>query len=367
MHHTHERWMKCALDLGEKALFHSAPNPWVGCVLVKDFKVVGEGFTQPPGGNHAEIEAIKNSNGNAKDATAYVTLEPCCHHGRTPPCVDAIIRAGISSVIVATEDPDPRVSGHGIAQLRAAGIVVEVGVLGKEARQSLGPYIHQRTTGRAYCLAKAAVTIDGRMAAADGTSQWISGESARADTHRLRAESQAVMVGIGTAIKDWPSLNVRNFQCETLRQPLRVVLDSQGRLPAEGPLFDTSLASTLIFTSDHCSPDALARWKDAGVEVQVVPSIADRLDLKEVLTALGSRGILQVLVEGGPTLLGSLWKQSLIDQLILYIGPRILGDKGLPLFAGLDIASIAQAPILTLRGSQVLGDTIRADYSKRFV
>ncbi len=349
-------YMSRALHLSERARLLSPPNPWVGCVLVRDGEIVGEGFTQAPGGNHAEAQALKQAGERANGATAYVTLEPCSHYGRTPPCTNALIAAKVKHVVAALEDPDSKVAGSGLKQLGEAGITTELGLLCDEVRASLRPYLHHRQKGRAFCLAKAAISIDGRMAAADRTSQWITCSEAQEDVHRLRAESQAIMIGVGTALSDRPSLTIRHYHGEGLKQPLRVVLDRTGRLPANGPLFDTSLASTLIITSSSCSGTTRKAWESKGVEVVVLES------LDEVFTYLGKRGVLQVLVEGGPTLLGVLAQQQLIDQLSIYVGPCILGDKGLPLFGGMDIATIAEAPKLSLEGSAVFGDTVRMDY-----
>ncbi len=349
-------YMRRALQLSERARLLSIPNPWVGCVLVQNNEVVGEGYTQAPGGNHAEIQALRQAGERAKGATAYVTLEPCSHYGRTPPCSNALIAAKVKHVVAAIEDPDPLVSGKGLRQLQEAGVTTEVGLLSDEVSAYLRPYLHHRQKQRAYCLAKAAITVDGRMAAADGSSQWITCSEARADVHRLRAESQAVLIGVGTAMSDRPSLTVRHYNEEGLKQPLRVVLDRTGRLPVEGPLFDLSLAPTLIITTQACSIDARRAWERKGAEVVVLQH------LSEVFPYLGTRGVLQVIVEGGPTLLSALVQQKLIDQLTVYLGPRLLGDKGLPLFAGLDIANIANAPTLELQGSTVFGSTVRMDY-----
>jgi diaminohydroxyphosphoribosylaminopyrimidine deaminase/5-amino-6-(5-phosphoribosylamino)uracil reductase len=255
-----------------------------------------EGATQPPGGPHAEIVALDQAGDAARGATMVVTLEPCAHHGRTPPCVDAMIEAGIARVVVGIEDPDPNVRGKGIARLREAGIDVEVGVLADEVRAQLAPYLKHRRTGRPWLVLKLAASADGRTAAPDGSSQWITGDEARADAHRLRAESDAVIVGAGTVRADDPSLTVRHVEG---RDPLRVVL---GKAP----------------------PDA-----------KVHPAVELEGDLDDVLDELGRRGVLQAVVEGGPTVAGAFHRAGLVDRYVLYLAPALFGgDDGRPLFAG---------------------------------
>src|SRR5215211_5822293 len=242
--------MARAVALAAGVRRRTAPNPWVGAVVARDGVVVGEGATEPPGGPHAEVVALRAAREAARGATVYVTLEPCVHHGRTPPCGDALIAAGVARVVVAAEDPDPRVAGEGIARLRAAGIDVTRGPRADAVVRQLAPYLHHRRTGRAFCLLKTATSVDGRTAAADGSSQWITGPIARADAHGLRADSQAIVVGAGTALADRPALTVRDIDPPVRVPPARVLLDARGRVPAAGPLFDTALAPTLVLTTD---------------------------------------------------------------------------------------------------------------------
>lgn len=352
-------FMRRALDIAEHARLSAPPNPWVGCVLVNNGVVVGEGYTQPPGQAHAEIMALRHAGDQAQGATAYVTLEPCAHHGRTPPCIDALIRAGIIRVVAAIEDPDSKVAGNGFAALRAAGIAVEVGLLAEEVHQQLRPYLFHRKTGLPYCVLKAAVSLDGRVAAQDGSSQWITCPAARNDVHRLRAESQAILVGVNTAIRDNCSLTVRHYEAAGMRQPLRIVLDTQGRLPLSSPLWDTTHSPTLLVTS---AKSVFGR-EHAGVEILPMPLCEDGIDLQALLKQLGSRGILQLLVEGGSKVFSSFLKQGLANQLCLYVGPRLLGDKGLPLVEGLSIPNIAEAPLMQAYGCTQFDSTIRIDYS----
>jgi diaminohydroxyphosphoribosylaminopyrimidine deaminase/5-amino-6-(5-phosphoribosylamino)uracil reductase len=354
--------MATALSLGERGRLTAPPNPWVGCVLERDGQVVGTGFHRAPGEPHAEVVALAEAGDRARGATAWLTLEPCSHQGRTPPCAPALLAAGVTRVVVALPDPDPRVSGRGIDQLRAAGVEVEVGPGADAARRSLRPYLHHRSTGRPLCLLKAAVTLDGRTAAADGSSQWITGPEARVDTHRLRAESQAVVVGAGTALADRPMLNVRHGE-NLARQPLRVLLDATGRVPAEGPLFDPDLAATLVLTTAAAGKEAVKAWLDAGADVEVVPAAGGGpgVDLVAALTVLGGRGVLQAMVEGGPTLHGALVRYGLVDHMVLYVGGRLLGAAGLPLLAGPGPATIGEAPQWRITASRILGADIRLD------
>ena len=292
--------MRRAIDLAASVRASTSPNPWVGAVIDPGGF---EGATRPPGGPHAEIVALQAAGDAARGATMVVTLEPCPHQGRTPPCVDAILEAGIARVVVGIEDPDPNVSGKGIARLREAGVDVEVGVLADEIRAQLAPYLKHRRTGRPWLVLKLAASADGRTAAPDGSSQWITGEEARTDAHRLRAESDAVIVGAGTVRADDPSLTVRHVEGQ---DPLRVVL---GKAP----------------------PDA-----------KVQPAVELEGDLDDVLDELGRRGVLQAVVEGGATVAGAFHRAGLVDRYVIYLAPALFGgDDGRPLFAGPGAQTIA--------------------------
>jgi diaminohydroxyphosphoribosylaminopyrimidine deaminase/5-amino-6-(5-phosphoribosylamino)uracil reductase len=353
--------MDRAVALASGVRRRTAPNPWVGAVIVRDGVVVGEGATEPPGGSHAEVVALAAAGDAARGATAYVTLEPCAHQGRTPPCADALVAAGIARVVVAIEDPDPQVAGAGIAHLRAAGIDVAVGVGADEARLQLAPYLHHRRTGRAFCLVKAALSVDGRTAAADGSSRWITGPAARADSHGLRADSQAVVVGAGTALADRPALTVRDASPRPEQPPWRVLLDARGRVPAEGPLFDAA-APTMVVTTDLAEPATVEAWAAAGAKVEVVPERGGKVDLGAALATLGAHGVLQAMVEGGAALHGALLAAGLVDRITVYVGAALLGTGGKP---GLDWSgprAITDAPRLTLVGTTVLDDDVRLDY-----
>lgn len=347
-------WMHEALQQANKGRLLSPPNPWVGCVIVKDNKAVGYGHTQPPGQAHAEIIALKQAGEAAQSATAFVTLEPCCHWGKTPPCVDAIVQAGIERVVVGTEDPDNLVAGKGIAHLRSKGIQVDVGILREQVQDQLKAYIFHRTHNRPYCILKSAVSIDGKVAAADGTSQWITDESARIHAHEQRAQSQAIMVGAGTANIDQPRLTVRGVDLpHTL--PLRVICDAHGKVPAMGPLFDTTLQRTLIYTTERCPSDVMQKWQDKGVETFVVP-YENGVSLHAVLKDLAARGVLQLLVEGGPTLHTAFIEQKLAQELLLYIGNCLLGSNGQPFYHG-QISTLPQAPRMRLKDCRPFTDS----------
>lgn len=354
--------MARAVALAERGRRTAPPNPWVGCVVVRAGRPVGEGFHRAAGEPHAEAHALRAAGEAARGATAYVTLEPCSHVGRTPPCADALIAAGVTRVVIALLDPDPRVSGLGAERLRASGLRVDVGAGAAAASAALAPYLHQRRTGRAYCLLKVAASLDGRTAAADGTSHWITGSAARADVHRLRAASQAVVVGAGTALADRPALTARDVEPAVERQPLRVLLDARGRVPADGPLFDRSLAPTLVLTTDAAPGARCEEWQAAGAEVLNLPAGPSGVDLEAVLRALARRGVLQALVEGGPLLAGALVRAKLVDRLVVYLGPLLLGSEGRPLVAGPGPTTLDQAWRWRLVEVARWGEDLRLDY-----
>lgn len=355
--------MRRALELGRAVRRLTAPNPWVGCVILRDGEVVGEGATRPPGGDHAEVVALRAAGDLARGATAVVSLEPCAHRGRTGPCADALVAAGVARVVIALADPDHLVAGEGVARLRSAGLDVHIGVCADEAARSLAPYLHHRRTGRAFCVLKVATSLDGRVAAADGSSRWITGPRARADAHELRADSQAVVVGAGTALADRPALTPRDVFPPPEPMPLRVLLDAAGRVPAEGPLFDTEQAATLVITTAKARDEAVAGWRRAGAEVERVPGAPGGVDLPATLALLGERGVLQAMVEGGPTLHGALLEASLADVVVAYLGSTLLGSRGVPGYGVAGPSSIDAAPRLRLHDVRRLGDDVRLEYA----
>jgi diaminohydroxyphosphoribosylaminopyrimidine deaminase/5-amino-6-(5-phosphoribosylamino)uracil reductase len=352
-----------AIELARTARRHTAPKPAVGCVIVRDGEIVGEGATEPsPAGAHAEAVALREAGERARGATAYSTLEPCNHFGTTPPCAEALVRAGVARVVVAVDDPDERVAGRGFARLRDAGIEVVTGVGTEEATRDLAPYLHHRRTGSAFVTAKVALSLDGRVAARDGSSQWITGAVARADVHELRADVQAIVVGAGTALADRPALTVREVGVQPLHPPLRVVLDARGVVPADGPLFDTGVAPTLVLTTERARPEAVDAWRASGAKVETVSAAPEGVELRSVFALLGAHGVLGALVEGGGTLLGSIVEGGHAQRLVAYVAPTVLGADGQAGFAYAGPATIADAARYTLTGLRQLGDDVRLDY-----
>ena len=353
-------FMRRAIQLAEKGRFTAPPNPWVGALIVKEGRIVGEGYHRAPGAEHAEITALKSAGPLAKGATAFVSLEPCVHWGKTPPCVQALIEAKVGQVVIPLLDPDLRVAGKGVELLKKAGIHVVVGVAKQEAECCLEPYLYQRRTKLPFCVLKTAISIDGRTAAADGSSKWITGREAREDAQRLRASSQAILVGSQTAIADLPKLTVREI--ELSEQPLRVLLDSKGRVAAKGPLFDTSLAPTLIFTTDQCRRTRIAQWQERGCDVVTSPLQEGKVDLSFVLEELARRNIIQLMIEGGAEIHAAFLTQSLANLFVVYVGGCLLGPGGKPLVSSLPIASINEATRWQLEEIQRFGNDIRLNY-----
>jgi diaminohydroxyphosphoribosylaminopyrimidine deaminase / 5-amino-6-(5-phosphoribosylamino)uracil reductase len=354
-----EAWMARAVALAEGGRGTASPNPMVGAVLVRDGRVVGEGFHRAAGLAHAEAVALAAAGELAAGATCYVTLEPCAHHGRTPPCADALVTAGVARVVAALPDPDPRVGGAGLARLRAAGVRVEVGTGADLAAEQNAAYLTHRRLGRPRITLKAAASLDGKVAAPDGTSQWITGPAARADAHRLRAEADAVCVGAGTALADDPRLTVR-LPGWSGRQPLRVLVDAAGRVEATGHLFDGE-AETLVATTPAAPAAAVDAWKAAGAEVLMCePDLMGQgVDLHDLTRALGERGVLELLVEGGPRLQASLWAAGLADRLVWYLAPLAIGGRAAPGLLGAGAATLADARRLRLASVDRLGDDLR--------
>ena len=368
-----DEFMAQAITAASIARLRTPPNPWVGCVLVRDGVVIGMGATQPPGGRHAEADALADAANRGVDpsgATAYVTLEPCSHHGRTAPCADALIAAGVIRVVFALEDPDPNVAGQGHDRLRAAGVEVVVGTGQREASRQLAPYLHHRRTGSAFALVKTAMSLDGRTSAADGTSKWITGAEARADGHRIRAESQAVVVGPATARQDRPSLTVRDAETAPEGQPLRVLLDAKGAVPVDGPLFDQALADTLVFTTAAAPVAARNAWAAAAVEAVDVDAGPDGrgVDLHAVLHTLGTdRHVLQAMFEGGGKLHGALIAEGLVGRIVTYVAPVILGERGRAVIAYPGADTLVDAPRWQISEVTPVGEDVRITYDRTLV
>jgi diaminohydroxyphosphoribosylaminopyrimidine deaminase / 5-amino-6-(5-phosphoribosylamino)uracil reductase len=353
-----EAWMARAVALAEQGRGRVSPNPMVGAVLVRDGRVVGEGFHEAAGRPHAEAQALAAAGADAAGATCYVTLEPCAHHGRTPPCADALVASGVARVVAAVPDPDPRVDGAGLARLRAAGVAVTVGTGAEAASDQNAAYLTHRRLGRPRITLKAAASLDGKVAAPDGTSRWITGPAAREDAHRLRGEADAVMVGAGTALADNPRLTVR-LPGWAGRQPLRVLVDAAGRVGAGGQLFDDE-AETLVATTPAAPATAVDAWKAAGAEVLMCNEAPAGVDLEDLVRALGERGVLELMVEGGPRLQASLWAAGLADRLVWYLAPLAIGGPAAPgLVGGEGAATLAAARRLRLASADRLGDDLR--------
>jgi diaminohydroxyphosphoribosylaminopyrimidine deaminase/5-amino-6-(5-phosphoribosylamino)uracil reductase len=336
--HFDTRMMARALQLARRGKYSAMPNPHVGCVLVRDDHVIGEGFTQPVGGNHAEIQALQAA-GDASGATAYVTLEPCSHQGKTGPCADALVKAGVSRVVAAMQDPNPVVAGQGLEKLRAAGIAVECGLLEPEARQVIPGFIARMSRGRGRVRAKLAMSLDGRTAMASGQSQWITGPAARQDVQRLRAMSCAIVTGVGTVLADNCSLTVRVDELglpedvlasveRSARRPLRVVLDSSLQTPAAAKILDGSAPTLLCHDELAKVPRAIVA---SAVDRLPLARGANGLDLPALMDYLTARQCNEILVESGPRLAGALLQAGLLDELVVYMAPALLGDRARPL------------------------------------
>ncbi len=323
--------MQLAFKEGQKVRLHSSPNPWVGCVIVKSEEIIGRGFTSLPGQAHAEVNALAAAGDKAKGATAYVTLEPCSHHGKTPPCTEAIIAAGIRRVVVATRDPFAKVAGRGIAALRNAGIIVEVGLLASQAVELNGAYFKFHRRGLPWVILKWAQTIDGKWAAGYGQSRWISSLQARKHAHLLRAGVDAVLVGIGTVLKDDPLLTVRLARG---RNPVRIVLDTQLRIATDCKLVKTAgLTPTIIVAGKKAAvarKGKVVKLQAGGCRIMHVPLRAGRIDLSKLLTELSKQDIGSILVEGGPTVAGQFLKNRLADQLAIFIAPQLAAEAQAP-------------------------------------
>jgi diaminohydroxyphosphoribosylaminopyrimidine deaminase/5-amino-6-(5-phosphoribosylamino)uracil reductase len=350
------RFMSRALELARNALYHASPNPRVGCVIARDNRILGEGWTQPPGSNHAEIEALLDARKNGHDlhgATAYVTLEPCSHFGRTPPCATALIEARIARVIAAVEDPNPQVAGQGLAMLRANGVDVRCGLLAAEATEINIGFFSRMNRGRPWVRLKIAASLDGKTALENGRSQWITSEPARKDGHAWRARACAVATGIGTVQADNPQLSVRLVA--TPRQPLKVLIDSRLEVDPEARFFDGNPALVACAFAD---PQKVARLRDKNAEVIELPNDDGKVDLPQLLRELARRGVNELHVEAGFKLNGSLVREGCIDELLVYLAPLLLGEaQGMVKLPAL--SDLAQARRLVFREVTQVGADVR--------
>lgn len=317
--------MARALQLAARGLFTTSPNPRVGCVIVRDGRIVGEGWHERAGKPHAEIHALEQAGAAARGATVYVTLEPCSHHGRTPPCAEALVNAGVARVVAAMRDPNPLVAGGGIDMLTLAGIRAEVGLMEAEAHALNPGFISRMTRQRPWLRLKTASTLDGKTALANGASQWITSEAARADVQKLRARACAILTGSGTVLADNPRMNVRDFDIG--RQPLRVVVDSALRMPAGAAILPALVAC------HRAEPTARAALEAAGAEIVELPGTGGRVDLAALLALLARRGVNEVHVEAGAALNGALLTAGLVDEWLAYVAPMAVGDDARGLFS----------------------------------
>jgi diaminohydroxyphosphoribosylaminopyrimidine deaminase / 5-amino-6-(5-phosphoribosylamino)uracil reductase len=373
-------YMARAIYLAKKGLYTTDPNPRVGCVLVKDGRIIGEGWHKQAGFPHAEIEALNNSTEGVAGATAYVTLEPCSHQGRTPPCCETLVKAGIKRVVAAMQDPNPKVAGNGFSYLKAAGIDVSCGILEEDARELNRGFILRMTEGRPFVRSKLAMSLDGRTAMASGESQWITSPEARADVHKLRAESSAILTGINTLLADDPSLTARIEQ--EVVQPIRVVLDSSLKMPLTSKML-TLPGRTLILTcNNHNSvrlyapkgtelaplaipsvveshKEKLQKLQNAGAEVYQLPEKQGQLDLAEVMKFLAQHEINEVLVEAGAVLNGALLAENLVDELVIYMASKILGDQGRGLFHLPGLDKLRDAKVMDFKFTSPVGKDLK--------
>lgn len=355
--------MAVALDLARRGLGNAWPNPAVGCIVVREGRVVGRGWTQPGGRPHAESEALSRAGEAALGATVYVSLEPCAHYGHTAPCTMTLLQAGVRRVVVAAPDPDPRVDGRGIAQLRQAGVRVDVGVRSAEAEAVNAGFFKCVRSGLPLVTLKLASSLDGRIATRTGASRWITGPAARARGHLLRAGHDAIAIGSGTALADDPELTCRLPGLE-VRSPVRVVLDGRLRLAAGARLARTAAATpTWVITRAPAAADRRAPLERAGVRViEVAPGADGALDLREALAALARRGITRVLVEGGGRMAAALLGARLVDRLVWFHGAVVIGGDGVPAVAGFGVETLAQAAGLRRQATDALEDDVVTTY-----
>lgn len=349
-----QQHMAEALRLAAMGLYTTTPNPRVGCVIVRDGEAVGTGWHEKTGGPHAEVLALRAAGARARGATAYVSLEPCSHHGRTPPCVDALIEAGVARVVAAMQDPNSQVAGSGFAALRAAGIAVESGLMQDEARALNAGFVARMSRGRPWLRMKIAASLDGRTALANGKSQWITGPEARRDGHAWRARACALLTGIGTVRDDDPQLDVR--EVETSRQPLKVVVDSRLQLPLSAKLLARGKVLVAAAVDDQA---AIAALRDKGAEVVLLPNAQGKVELTELMRELARRELNEVQVEAGYKLNGSLLGAGLVDELLLYLAPSILGDSACAMFNLPELTDLAQKRLVQFADVQTIGSDLR--------
>jgi diaminohydroxyphosphoribosylaminopyrimidine deaminase / 5-amino-6-(5-phosphoribosylamino)uracil reductase len=360
-----QHYMSQALDLARRAVGRVAPNPAVGSIIVKDGQVIGRGHTEPPGQRHAEIVALDEAGDLARESTMYVTLEPCAHYGRTPPCLDAILNAGVARVVIATQDPNPPVNGRSIAALREHGVDVVVGIGAEDAIRINAGFFRRLQTGRPEVHVKYAMSLDGKIATHTGHARWITGPDARHQAHIIRDQSDAILVGIGTVLADDPMLTTRldpiDAGANGPSHPIRVVVDSQARTPLNAAMFrNETLGRTLIAVSERAPAERVDALREIGAEIIALPEIDRRIDLPSLLDALGSLGFNTVMVEGGAQIIGSLADSGLIDRVTAFIAPVLLGGDGAPSpIGGTGVAEADRGVRLVSPSIDHLGDDVR--------
>lgn len=332
--------MKRALTLARKGIGKTSPNPAVGCVIVKDGKIVGEGWHKRAGGHHAEVHALQMAGDAARNADVYVTLEPCSHTGKTPPCCEALIRAGVRRVVAGMGDPNPQVNGKGLKALELAGILTSCGVLEEECRAINRPFIKHVTTGLPYVTFKCAMTLDGKIATITGESRWISCDKSRLLVHRMRAVNDAIMVGVDTIIADNPQLTVRHVKG---RDPLRIIVDTRLRTPESVGVLEGNSAHNTIIATTESNPRVHLRYTSQGATIIVCEELGGRVSMSDLLKKLGSMGIQSILLEGGSRLAGDMLKHALIDEFVMFVAPKILGSDGFAPFTLLGNTSMDSA------------------------
>ncbi len=331
MQRDYDKYMKLALSLAEKGKGKVSPNPLVGCVIVKEFKIVGKGFHKIFGEAHAEINALAQAGNKACGATMFVNLEPCCHYGKTPPCTDKIISSGLKEVIIGIKDPNPLINGKGIRQLKAAGIKLKVGVLARESSKLNQIYLKYITKKIPFVILKTALSLDGKIATRTGDSKWISSESSRSYVHTLRSQVDAILVGINTILKDNPELTVRDDTKKIktkldIKMPIRIIVDSRLKIPLRANVLNKKV-KTIIATTKRSSSNKIQMLRNQGIEVLVIRNKNSKVDLKELLKNLGKLNISSVLVEGGGNINASMLEERLVDKVLFFVSPKIIGGK----------------------------------------
>ena len=356
------QFMSRAIELARRGLYTTDPNPRVGCIIVNNGTIVGEGWHVRAGEGHAEVNALAQAGENAEGATVYVSLEPCCHHGKTPPCTDALISAKVERVVVAMQDPNPEVAGNGLQQLTNAGIFAEVGLLEAAAHELNPGFIQRMKTSRPYVRCKLAMSVDGRTAMSNGESKWITSEHSRQDVHRLRARSSAIVTGAGTVLADDPSMTARLEGIE--RQPLRVIIDTNLSTPVDAKILKQDGQAHILTCSDD--EDSIELLSNAGAKVVQLPMVNNRVDLFAMMDYLNELEVNEVLLETGSTLSGAMLEAQLIDELVIYMAPIVMGNEARGMFRLPNLQTMADRIELSLVETRTIGHDLRLTYQPQF-